>query len=350
MKVYLAGKIEVGKNATDWRSELLSSINDSLNDDCIQDPSLTLLNVVSEESWNNYIQTYHSAFKSARMNFSLSKRIDYCGPFYEDLTGHGGGNHSVFFEDELEEKSKKELFLKCLNAISQCDIFFLWIDSLDCYGSLIELGYAKALDKFISIGICDKLIKQVEENDPSKDDLWFLKECISKVSSTVKREVFSSYSDGFAKSIIGFITSKSHTCASFRPVMESYYESARSESGRKGQSLYRKSLLTFWEGKCSVTGCTFEDVLRASHIKPFCVSNTDEEYDLYNGFLLIPNLDILFDRGFISFDKQGKIIISKEPDEVTLKTLGVTSSMKLRKITDQHNVYLDYHLNHVFKP
>jgi putative restriction endonuclease len=37
-----------------------------------------------------------------------------------------------------------------------------------------------------------------------------------------------------------------------------------------------------------------------------------ERLDLYNGLLLIPDLDAVFDRGFISFSDEGNIIISSK--------------------------------------
>jgi 5-methylcytosine-specific restriction protein A len=51
-------------------------------------------------------------------------------------------------------------------------------------------------------------------------------------------------------------------------------------------------------------------LLKASHIKPWRDSDNAERLDIYNGLLLIPNLDSAFDKGYISFDDGGKIIIS----------------------------------------
>lgn len=40
----------------------------------------------------------------------------------------------------------------CLNAVAKCDVLFAWIDSPDCYGTISEIAYAKALGKKIIIG------------------------------------------------------------------------------------------------------------------------------------------------------------------------------------------------------
>lgn len=120
-------------------------------------------------------------------------------------------------------------------------------------------------------------------------------------------------------------------------------------SVRIGQSKYRKNLLEYWNNKCSVTGCSNKIFLTASHIKPWRDSNSEEKGDVYNGFLLIPNLDIAFDGGFITFDNDGSIVISKELSADDCIVLGINKDMKLRKIEDKHREYLEYHRNYIFK-
>ena len=78
---------------------------------------------------------------------------------------------------------------------------------------------------------------------------------------------------------------------------------------RIGQGAFRSGLIGYWK-RCAVTGCDSLDLLKASHIKPWRDSDNAERLDIYNGLLLIPNLDSAFDKGYISFDDGGKIIIS----------------------------------------
>lgn len=67
---------------------------------------------------------------------------------------------------------------------------------------------------------------------------------------------------------------------------------------RVGQDLFRSALLDFWGGKCCVTGLALPQLLRASHIRPWSACETDEQrLDVFNGLLLSPNLDALFDGG-----------------------------------------------------
>ncbi len=125
-------------------------------------------------------------------------------------------------------------------------------------------------------------------------------------------------------------------------------EIERIVSSRKGQGKYRKDLIQLWE-KCSVTGCEQIDLLKASHIKPWRDSNNFERLDPYNGLLLTPNLDTLFDSGMITFDSMGNIVVSKALDEKTLEALGVDNSFKLSMIHENRDKYLKYHREFIFQ-
>lgn len=117
---------------------------------------------------------------------------------------------------------------------------------------------------------------------------------------------------------------------------------------RIGQGIFRDWLIDYW-GKCSVTGCTKIDVLIASHIKPWKDCDNKEAIDVYNGLLLTPNIDKLFDKGMISFSENGEIMISSKLNDKDLESLGVNVNMKLSKIEDEHSKYFDYHRKKIFK-
>lgn len=118
---------------------------------------------------------------------------------------------------------------------------------------------------------------------------------------------------------------------------------------RIGQPDFRKGLLKLWKS-CAVTGCTVEAALRASHMKPWSVSTSQERLDPFNGLLLTATLDALFDAGLISFDGDGRILISSSIDSAEYPLLGINSEMRLRKINTAHAPYLEYHRQQVFAP
>ena len=118
---------------------------------------------------------------------------------------------------------------------------------------------------------------------------------------------------------------------------------------RIGQGIFRDDLKKYWGEKCAITECELVKTLKASHIKPWRSSNNTERLDVYNGLLLIPNLDSAFDYGYISFDNEGKIIISSLLKENDKAKLGIHSELRIRKVEESHLKYLEYHRQNIFK-
>ncbi len=116
---------------------------------------------------------------------------------------------------------------------------------------------------------------------------------------------------------------------------------------RVNQGAFRKRLLSKYS-KCCLCGVSDENFLIASHIKPWAVSGANEKLDQNNGFLLCPNHDQLFDQGYISFDGNGKIIISDSLKESDRVFLNVTDTMHI-SLTEKNREYLEYHRKNVFK-
>ena len=116
---------------------------------------------------------------------------------------------------------------------------------------------------------------------------------------------------------------------------------------RYGQGTFRKNLIKLW-GSCSVTGLSKLSVLRASHIKPWKTSSNQERLNPYNGLLLTPNYDHLFDKGFISFKDDRSIILSSKLSSEEFQTLKVDDQARLRKINKKHMKFLEYHRDSVF--
>lgn len=118
-------------------------------------------------------------------------------------------------------------------------------------------------------------------------------------------------------------------------------------SARVGQGNYRNKLINLWK-KCAVSKCEMTELLIASHIKPWKESTNKERLDRYNGLLLLPNYDKLFDKGLISFEDNGKIIISPLIKEEEYKVLGISPNDKLFKVYPKNKPYLEEHRRIVF--
>jgi hypothetical protein len=119
-------------------------------------------------------------------------------------------------------------------------------------------------------------------------------------------------------------------------------------NSRIGQNKFRSDLKQFWNNECSVSDCTDVSLLIASHIKPWAVSSHTERLDVFNGLLLLPNLDKAFELGLISFDDEGSILISPSMSDSLRNSLGITKEMKLKDIRPGHRIYLGYHRKNRF--
>jgi hypothetical protein len=125
-------------------------------------------------------------------------------------------------------------------------------------------------------------------------------------------------------------------------------EKQRLTTARIGQGDFRKRVIELCERSCAVTKCSEISILRASHIKPWRKATNEERLDEYNGLLLIPNLDILLDKGFISFGDDGKIIISERLSSEDREKLGVYPGMRMSVVDNSHKPYLKWHREKIF--
>lgn len=119
---------------------------------------------------------------------------------------------------------------------------------------------------------------------------------------------------------------------------------------RKKQSLFRRRLLGV-EKECRLTGMQDLRFLRASHIKPWaaCASG-DERTDGNNGVLLTPHADLLFDRGWITFDNQGQLVVTNDlPPEVKKRIgLNLREGRNCGTFSHRQQAYLEYHRQKIF--
>ncbi|MDK0839336.1 HNH endonuclease signature motif containing protein [Clostridium perfringens] len=110
---------------------------------------------------------------------------------------------------------------------------------------------------------------------------------------------------------------------------------------RKNQNKFREALFKR-ESKCKICGLAHKDLLIASHIKPWSKSTPEEKLNPFNGFLLCPNHDSLFDKHLISFKDNGEIIISKRLSEKEQELLNINKDI-LINIEDENKKFLKDH-------
>lgn len=165
---YLAGKIGGGET---WRNGLVRDFA-----------------WVSDEWWSKVEHSGETPWPELEGAVWRCAHWNYVGPFCargmtgqewnEETCGHGGTTGQHFARQEVrlggngpgDRHRRSVIHGLCLDAIRRCDVLFAWITGPDCYGTLLEVGYAAALGKKILIATSD-----VEKQ--WSDELWFALEC-----------------------------------------------------------------------------------------------------------------------------------------------------------------------------
>jgi putative restriction endonuclease len=117
---------------------------------------------------------------------------------------------------------------------------------------------------------------------------------------------------------------------------------------RRGQGLFKQRVMLI-ESSCRITKVENPAHLRASHCKPWRDSDNEERLNGENGLLLTPSIDHLFDRGFISFEDSGRLIVSPVAHAPSLQRMGVATdeAVNVGSFSEGQRQFLDYHRNSV---
>ena len=192
--IYVAGKMENDA----WRRELFDPYPRSDSDHAWQ-LGYNPVTVSDAARWPRSTDPETGNLYSGNYGTGLICGLAYTGPFFVDLNGgHGfsyydGAEHgaNVDTSDHARqhgaqlEDSRKEVQSLCFQAIARADVLFAYIDCIDCYGTIAEIGYAKALGKIIWIA-----------GSRRYDDLWFV------YSMANEQPLFQNYSDTSLKEFL----------------------------------------------------------------------------------------------------------------------------------------------------
>lgn len=172
--VYLAGKIR----ANGWR-ELICGYRCGLDLD-IDNP-----------------------YEELEVNINLT----ITGPFFISCDHgcyHGDESHGVGAERIINGErcdgclgnffTKNEVFNICKSQIDKSEIVFAYIDCLDCFGTLAEIGYAHAKEKTIIIQFSSDMLKEtmwfidkMQQRTCKVSDEWIEKQLLSKLKEELEK-------------------------------------------------------------------------------------------------------------------------------------------------------------------
>ena len=125
-------------------------------------------------------------------------------------------------------------------------------------------------------------------------------------------------------------------------------EQIRLLRSRRGQGVFKRNVMLHEKG-CRVTNVTDIRHLRASHIKPWSVSDDQEKLSGSNGLLLSPHIDHLFDGGWISFGDKEDILVSKKITPGLTSAWAIDVDHKIGKFTDSQSEFLEFHRSKIFR-
>jgi hypothetical protein len=121
-------------------------------------------------------------------------------------------------------------------------------------------------------------------------------------------------------------------------------EAERLVMQRIGQDIFREALIAYWGGRCPLTGITNTELLRASHIVPWALCETDQQrLDVHNGLLLSALWDAAFDTGLVGFSDDGSVIASHRLSPNAATALRLHEVGKLFGLTHLHKQMLAWH-------
>lgn len=118
---------------------------------------------------------------------------------------------------------------------------------------------------------------------------------------------------------------------------------------RRGQGRFKENVRLI-ESSCRVTRVDRLEHLRASHIRPWRNSNNEQRLDGENGLLLTPTIDHLFDRGFISFEDDGRLLVSPAAHRPSIEKMGIPLDRPLLvgAFSEGQRKHLDFHRESIF--
>lgn len=111
---------------------------------------------------------------------------------------------------------------------------------------------------------------------------------------------------------------------------------------RVGQGFFRKQVILL-DPACRVTGVTDTRLLIASHIKPWREANNAERLSGYNGLLLSPHVDALFDEQFVTFEDDGRMRVHPSLSPDVLERWSIDPGKRVEQFRPEQRKFLARH-------
>jgi len=203
-KLYLAGKFTggTGKNAPhDWRESFGVDFKSEYFSDASELPENKVFTVdcgyFYVGSFSIDLSSGHGGDMGHFEDFNKYQDDSDDEKFYEEVYGKDSDEYKEFLLRQQKDmdlpssipevvnfgKEHETVVDKCLKQIDFADIVFAWLDSEYSYGTLVEIGYARAKGKRVVVGVSNTL--------SSSYDMWFAQQVADTcVKAKSPREAF----------------------------------------------------------------------------------------------------------------------------------------------------------------
>lgn len=153
---------------------------------------------ISPNGWRQHIFDMRNIFNGSDNHELYNEHVKYndyiniVGPFFlgcDHSCYHGEGNHGLginlpngcYGEDT---RSEDEVVKICKIQIEKSDVIFAYINDDTCYGTLAEIGYAKALGKHIVV---------VFDTRKRAKNMWFIAKLANEAEWGIPYEDINTY-------------------------------------------------------------------------------------------------------------------------------------------------------------
>ena len=113
---------------------------------------------------------------------------------------------------------------------------------------------------------------------------------------------------------------------------------------RIGQGLFRKRVMLV-DPRCRVTGVEDSRLLIASHIKPWRDASNADRINGFNGIMLSPHVDALFDERLISFKDDGRMLVHSSLLQDVLDRWAIRRDTHVERFRPEQAEFLEHHRN-----
>jgi hypothetical protein len=148
MKIFLSGKVDEYNGQ--WRDQLLGQ--DYI--DRQHEPRWII-----KTGWNHLYNSGKNILEWPVKNSIVLGTHDYTGPYRQVITDIDNNKSSGYFHGTtaigqhgcMDYNDQTAIVTRCKEAINSSDLVFAYINSLDCFGTLAEIGYAAGRGKFVYV-------------------------------------------------------------------------------------------------------------------------------------------------------------------------------------------------------